>query len=222
VETLTIQPYDMVMLAVLALATLFGTWKGAVWQVASLASLVVSFLVALHFSGPLAPYISDREWNRFAAMLILYLVTSMAIWIAFRFVSGLIDRMKLREFDRQIGALFGLAKGVLLCLVITFFVVTLSEAARVSILRSPSGRAMSWLLQRSEIVMPQEVRGAVGKYLRQLDDELNRPPEVAPPRLGEPASAVTGGAPEGWVKDVFGQYRPGYGQQAAKSRSPGF
>ena len=37
-----------------------------------------------------------------------------------------IDRLKLKEFDRQIGAIFGLAKGVLWCAVITFFTVTLS------------------------------------------------------------------------------------------------
>jgi len=154
---------------------------------------VVSFLVALHFSGPLAPYLGNHEWNRFAAMLILYVATSMAIWLAFRLVSGIIDRLKLKEFDRQVGGLIGLAKGILLCLVITFFVVTLSEPARQSILKSPSGRAMGWLIGQAQVVMPQEVRAVVGKYLQHLEDDLKRPPEAAPVESGR---AVVGGAPQ--------------------------
>ena len=44
------QPYDIVMIVVLAGATLFGFWKGMAWQIASLASLVLSTFVAWHFS----------------------------------------------------------------------------------------------------------------------------------------------------------------------------
>ena len=69
-------------------------------------------------------------------MLVLYVVTAGAIWLLFRLVSGIIDRLKLKEFDRQLGALFGLAKGVLYCVIITFFAVTLSEPARQAVLQS--------------------------------------------------------------------------------------
>ncbi|MGD0653006.1 MAG: CvpA family protein, partial [Thermoguttaceae bacterium] len=51
-----IQTYDIVMLVVLLGATVLGAWKGMIWQIASLASLLVSAWVALHFSAPLAPY----------------------------------------------------------------------------------------------------------------------------------------------------------------------
>ena len=40
------------------------------------------------------------------------------------YFGGAIDRVKLNEFDRQMGALVGFAKGVLLCIAITFFAVT--------------------------------------------------------------------------------------------------
>ena len=61
-------------------------------------------------------------------MLVLYLVTAAAIWIVFHLVSSIIDRVQLKEFDRQLGAIFGLAKGILYCVVITFFAVTLYGA----------------------------------------------------------------------------------------------
>ena len=63
-----IQPYDILMLVVLVGAMVFGAWKGMAWQIASLASILVSAGVAVHLSGPMAPYISDTEpWNRVIA-----------------------------------------------------------------------------------------------------------------------------------------------------------
>ena len=67
------QTYDLLMLLVLGAATLFGFWKGMAWQVASLASLVVSLFVARRFADQLAPMISDHApWNKFVAMLAIY------------------------------------------------------------------------------------------------------------------------------------------------------
>ena len=102
------QPYDIAMIFVLAATTVYGFWKGLAWQVASVCSLVASYFVALRFSDQLAPMISAQApWNKFLAMLALYLGTSAAIWLAFRIVSGAIDRVKLHEFDRQAGGLVG-------------------------------------------------------------------------------------------------------------------
>jgi len=187
VENLPFQPYDIVMLVVLVGTTLFGAWKGMAWQLASFASLVVSCVVATRFSPTLAPYLSEQEpWNRFLAMLVLLLGTSLAVWLLFRLVAGIIDRVRLREFDRQMGGLLGLAKGILLCLVITFFAVTLSERLRAAVLASRSGYYTAVLIRRARPVLPDEVRNVVGKYLDQLDRELTRP--LAPePQLSRPA-----------------------------------
>ncbi|OHB82806.1 MAG: hypothetical protein A2V98_14780 [Planctomycetes bacterium RBG_16_64_12] len=179
-ENFPIQGYDLLMLVVLVLTTMFGAWKGMAWQIASLASLVVSCVVAMRFSGQLAPHISQHEpWNRFLAMLILFMLTSLAIWVAFRLVARFIDRVKLKEFDRQMGALFGLAKGVLFCLVITFFAVTLSEGSRQAVLRSHSGKFIARFLQQATPAMPQEVRDVLGQYIDEFERKLdpNTPPE---------------------------------------------
>lgn len=174
-----IQPYDIVILVVLVCAVLFGVWKGLAWQLASLASLVVSGFVAVHFSAVLAPYFSAQEpWNRFLAMAVLYVVTALAIWIVFHFISGLIERVKLKEFDRQMGALFGLAKGALLAIVITFFAVTLSEASRQAVLRSYSGDAIARVTRHAVPILPEDVRTNFGKYIDEFEKKLdpNTPP----------------------------------------------
>lgn len=194
IDALPLHGYDLLMLAVLLTAAVAGAWKGMAWQVASLASLGLSFFVAMRFSPWLAPKLSQQEpWNRFLAMLVLYASTSIAIWSSFRLVSSVIDRIKLKEFDKQAGALFGLAKGVVYCLVITFFAVMLSEQARQSILRSRSGAYMALLLNRAEPVLPAEVRDVLGPYWSKFEERLdpNAPATPSAERtLSTEASAV--------------------------------
>jgi len=184
-----IQPYDFVMLAVLVASVFYGAWKGVAWQVAALASVVVSAGVAVHFSAPLTPLFafSDREpWNRFLAMLVLYVITAGAIWILFRLISNVIDRVQLKEFDRQLGVLFGLAKGILYCVVITFFAVTLSEAARQLVLQSHSGDLIARGIRRATPILPDDVREWLGKYIDELDQKLHAPPVEGSQNPGGP------------------------------------
>lgn len=176
------QPYDIAMLAVLLVTTLLGAWKGMAWQIASLASLVASYFVAARFSAPLAPMFGDKEpMNRFIAMLVLYLGTSLVIWLAFRLVASLIDRVRLKEFDRQVGGLIGATKGVLLCVVITFFAVTLSADSRQMVLDSRSGYYISVLIDRARPIMPDDLRQVLEPYLKRLDDELDPAHPPLPP-----------------------------------------
>jgi membrane protein required for colicin V production len=185
-----LQPYDLLMLAVVVGAMLFGVWKGVVWQLAALASVVVSAAVAVHSSAALAPYFSAQEpWNRFIAMLVLYLATAAGIWLGFRLVAGIIDRLKLKEFDRQLGTLFGLAKGVLYCVVITFFAVTLSEAGRQTVLQSRSGDLIARGIRDANPILPADVRRWLGKYIDELDEKLHQPP-VAPEAAKAPVTPL--------------------------------
>jgi len=174
------QTYDMLMVLVLVAATLFGFWKGMAWQVASLASLVVSYFAALRFADQLAPMISDQApWNKFVAMLAIYVGTSFVIWTLFRLVSGAIDRVKLDGFDHQMGALIGLAKGVLLCTAITFFAVTiLPQAQKDAILASQAGNTIVRILDKTHSVVPPEIHEVIHPYVERIEQRLdpNRQP----------------------------------------------
>jgi len=169
------QTYDLLMLLVLVAATMFGFWKGMAWQVASLASLIVSYFVALKFSDQLAPTFGDTApWNRFVAMLVIYMVTSFIIWNLFRMVSGLLDRVKLNAFDHQMGAMIGLAKGVLLCVAITFFAVTLlPQAQKETIVDSRAGHYIIVLLDKADAIFPEEIHEVVGPYLHRIEKQLD-------------------------------------------------
>jgi len=166
--------YDVIMFAVVAIGTLFGAWKGLAWQVASLCSIFASYFIAYRFRGPLSEVINaSPPWNTFVAMLILYLGASLAIWLVFRFVSDVIDRVKLKEFDRHAGAALGFCRGVLWCVIITLFAVALlGEAQKKAIIQSHSGYYIALLLDRSHVVMPEEIHGILGPYIHSLDERL--------------------------------------------------
>jgi membrane protein required for colicin V production len=167
------EPYDIAMVVILVGATAYGFFKGMAWQLASLASLVASYFASLHLSGPLAPYFGkEAPWNKFAAMAAIYLGSGIAIWLAFRLVSAAIDRVKLAEFDRQVGAIFGAFKGALVCLAITFFAVTLSTAARDKILHTKSGYAAAWVIDQAHPIIPAEMHEVLEPYIHQLDAAL--------------------------------------------------
>lgn len=170
-----IQIYDVIMLAVLLAAAAWGAFKGLAWQAASLASLVLSYFVARQFAGQVAQQINaEPPWNIGAAMLGLYLGTSAAVWLAFRLISGAIDKAKLKSFDRQIGALVGLVKGALLCVVITIFAVSLlGPANRDQVVHSRSGHYIALALDRAPAVLPKEVERVIEPYLHKVEDQLN-------------------------------------------------
>jgi len=169
------QTYDILIVLVLVAATLFGFWKGMAWQVASLASLVVSYFAALRFADQLAPMISNQApWNKFVAMLAIYIATSFIIWTLFRLVSGVIDRVKLDGFDHQMGALIGFAKGVLLSIAITFFAVTiLPQNQKEMIIASRTGEYIVRFLDKADAIVPPEVHEVIHPYVEQLEQRLN-------------------------------------------------
>ena len=67
------QTYDIIMIVVLVAATVFGALKGLAWQLASLASIFVSYYVAYRFRNSVAELIdATSPWNTFLAMLLLF------------------------------------------------------------------------------------------------------------------------------------------------------
>lgn len=164
--------YDILVLALLGLGTFLGLRKGLATQIAAIVSMGASFFVAVRFREPLSQHIDAAEpWNKFAAMLILYLGTSLVIWLFFRQIRTSIERMKLGEFDRQLGAVFGAVKGFAMACVVTLFAFTLlQEPQRQAIIHSKSGVWIARAIHKSTAIMPPEVLQYIDPYLRQLDE----------------------------------------------------
>ena len=167
--------YDFIVLAILVFSAIRGAIKGLVWQLAIIATLVLCFAFSGTGSVLIAPKIPlDPPLNRWVAMLVLYIVLSFAAFGVARLLHGWIEKMKFKEYDRHLGFLFGLIKGITFCLVLTFFIVTLSEGQRGNVMASYSGRAAAIIMDRLHPVMPEELHDVLEPYIHQLDrSELN-------------------------------------------------
>ncbi len=170
------QAYDLIMLIVLAATTIFGAIKGFAWQLASLASIVASYFIAYLFRNDVAKMINaEPPWNLFLAMLLLYFGSSLIIWMMFRLVSTSIDKVKLKDFDRQLGAGFGLIKGMVLCMLITMFAMTLlGSAQQQRIANSRSGLYISRALANAGGILPAELKHVVGPYIDNVERRLQQ------------------------------------------------
>jgi membrane protein required for colicin V production len=212
-------PYDILMLIILASALIFGAIKGFAWQVASLASIVVSYLVASYFRNDVAQWINAQPpWNMFLAMLLLYFGTSLAIWMLFRLISSSIDKIRLKEFDRQLGAGFGLLKGAALCCIVTMFAMTLlGPNQKIAIAKSKSGRYIAQALAQAGSIMPNEVKEVIGPYLENVGQQLEQG------RLAEDPVGLDGGpSTSGWPTSSGYPSSPGYSANQGNGANQGY
>ncbi len=166
--------YDILMLIVFIGAIFFGWWKGLAWQVASFASVIVSYFVAMNFHGMVSPYLQvNPPWNKFASMLVLFLGTSLVIWIGFGYVRSSIDQMKLDGFDHQSGAILGAFKGGLLCMLVTLFAVTLlPDTLSNNVIHSRSGNFIARSLNQLSVMVPQEIHAILSPRLEQMNQSF--------------------------------------------------
>jgi membrane protein required for colicin V production len=165
--------YDVAVLAVLGYSVFRGARKGIVWQLAVIGSIILCFAFAQSFSVAMAPFFAvEPPLDRWLAMLVLYVVFSFLSFAVARKLRGWIEAAKFEEYDRHLGAVFGLVKGVMFCLVMTFFTVTLSgrfPGLREQVFDSYSGKAAAVAMDRLHPIMPAELHDVLAPYIHSLD-----------------------------------------------------
>ena len=171
--------YDLFMIGIVVIAVVLGAMKGLAWQIASAAAFAGSYVVAITFYPQVATHIDAEEpWNKYLAMFALYLGTSFVVWIAFAFVRRMIEKVEMKGFDRQAGAVVGAINGCIGCLFVTFFAITLpflSDAQKTAICHSQSGRVMASAVETLKYGLPEDVDQVVRPYLDELDKKLQDP-----------------------------------------------
>ena len=166
--------YDIAMLVIFLGAIVFGYWKGLAWQIASLAALVVSYIVAVNFRDQMATLLKvDEPWNKIGAMLILFLGTSLLIWAIYSSVSKSLKKNELKGFDRQAGAILGALKGGLLCMVVTMFAVSfLGEDVHEKIDHSKFGPYIEKGIWQVSDFVPDELARFVNPHIENYKDAV--------------------------------------------------
>lgn len=112
--------FDYAVLAIVAASVLLGAWRGLVSEVLALAAWVAALLTARELAPGMAPVFSD--WLKepalqyaaaFAVIVVAVLVTVALTRLA---LSKLLRAIGLGPLDRFLGAVFGVARGVLVVL----------------------------------------------------------------------------------------------------------
>lgn len=116
---------DISILLVVALSCIFGLWRGFVREVLSLLAWIAAIVVARLYSPHLAPLfssITDNDTARYVlAFAVLCFITLLLGALINHFMTRLISLAGLQVTDRLLGALFGVARGVLIVAVAVYF-----------------------------------------------------------------------------------------------------
>jgi membrane protein required for colicin V production len=174
--------FDLVALIVIAVSAFQGAWRGMASQLAPIASLVVGYLVAIPMSKDLAPWFgTEAPGNRFLAALVMYVAISFAVHMVTGFFRETLAQLRLASFDNHLGFLLGGAKGLVICMLMSFFGIGLSEKSRETILATRTGKLSASVMRQIEPLLPSEVRDLLDGSFEAIANSNNLLP-IAPPR----------------------------------------
>lgn len=114
---------DWVLAAIIFVSVITAIFKGFVGELIALASVVAGVVVAVLNYGRVAPWIEDLTRSHAVALGISFLLLFFGTLVVGALVSALarklIQKAELQWFDRFLGGIFGLVRGVLVdCIVL--------------------------------------------------------------------------------------------------------
>lgn len=114
--------FDYAILLVLALSCLLGAWRGLVSEVLSFGAWLVAGWTAWKLCADIAPWLSawvQEGALQIAAGFVVIFVAVLLLLALVRFLlRELLHAVGLGPIDRLLGAVFGLARGLLIALLV--------------------------------------------------------------------------------------------------------
>jgi membrane protein required for colicin V production len=125
---------DWLLLGVLAGSMALGFWRGLVYEVLSLAGWMAAFMAAQWFAEDalvFLPFVqgAPESVQHAVAFVLVFVATLFASGMLSWLIKKLVDTVGLRPVDRSLGALFGLARGVVVLLAVTVLLQLLGMAS---------------------------------------------------------------------------------------------
>jgi membrane protein required for colicin V production len=115
--------YDYAMLAIVGLSVAISLWRGLVREIVSLLSWLVALWVASRFGVDAAAWmpgaITSPPVRYVTAFALLFVGTVFVLELLAFLVAKLLSAIGVGFMDRLLGAIFGVARGVLIAWVLT-------------------------------------------------------------------------------------------------------
>ena len=117
--------FDIFVSVVLGLSLIFSLMKGFVREIFSLLSYVGGYLMAVKYQGTLARILMEsipsKPIAKLAAFAAIYIVTAIIISLMGKVAKGMLwSGTDLSMFDRLLGGVVGLARGVAILVAVMF------------------------------------------------------------------------------------------------------
>lgn len=168
---------DIIIIALLVLATARGLFKGLVKELISLSSIALAIFMASRFSGLLQPYIAQyvdgETTTKAASYLAIFLGTVLLAWLIAKVFREATDDSIAGNIDTALGGLFGFCEGVLISLVIVLMLGTFLSSADFYKESSITPRLLPAAAMVADF-LPQELVDAV----KDSGNELPEAPET--------------------------------------------
>ena len=179
---------DWLLIGIIVLSTLISLIRGFTREVFSLITWLVAVVVAVRFTPQvaawLAQHIGSDELRVIAAFAGLFIATVVIGSLINFGIAQLVSSSGLSGTDRLLGSLFGIARGVLVCLLLII------AAGLTPLVNKPEWQetrlipAFAPLTQWALTFVPQEATVAWLKQLAPAAAEVKKPEKKPPEDLG--------------------------------------
>jgi membrane protein required for colicin V production len=136
---------DVAMIGVIVVSAIVGLLRGITFELLSLAGWFVAYFAGRWLEPFIAPHLPVGEpgsaLNHGASFVSAFLIVLIAWSLLARGVSALIGATPLRPLDRLLGAVFGLARGLVVLLALAT-VVAYTPLANSAAWRESAGAAL--------------------------------------------------------------------------------
>lgn len=151
---------DIIIAIILFLFGFKGFRKGLIIEVVTLFAFALGIYGAMHFSDFTAEHLQDvmeinPKYLNTIAFVLTFIILVIVVNLIGKAVTNMIKAMNLGFFNKLGGAVFGVAKGVLLC---SIFVMVLNNFQLIGVLK-PEVREQSKLYPYIEETVPYVYRG---------------------------------------------------------------
>lgn len=114
--------FDYVVIGIISLSLLFGLWRGVVGEVVALVAWIVGILAAVEFGAyvgqSLFAGLTDPAIRTLVGCIVIFVGVLVVMALVRLAVRSMIKALGLSVSDRLLGMVFGLARGVLVIMVL--------------------------------------------------------------------------------------------------------
>jgi membrane protein required for colicin V production len=138
-------------------------WTGFSRSLASLLGVILGSWVAIHrfssISFRLSPWIQDEMWRSLVSFLLIFLLVNLIFFIAGIMIQRMFKALKLGWIDRLLGAVAGLAKGLVLAGAIVFMLTIILPSNSPLLRKSRLYPALCRVAQVMGSMVPGHLKG---------------------------------------------------------------